>query len=90
MRTHSESSVTTLSTRTFVLQGSQKKKRKRKGMRKYLWEILVQEKKINNMGKEIHTQVQESQSPTQDKPKEKHANTHIINLMKIKHEDKNI
>lgn len=42
------------------------------------------------MGKEIHTQVQESQSPTQDKPKEKHANTHIINLMKIKHEDKNI
>ena len=41
------------------------------------------------MGKEIHTQVQESQNPTQDKSKEKHANTQIINLMKIKHKDKN-
>ena len=60
MRTHSESSVTTLSTRTFVLQGSQKNKRKRKGMRKYLWGILVKKNKIHNMGKEIHTQVQES------------------------------
>ena len=30
-----------------------------------------------NMGKEIVTQVQEAQSSTQDKPKEKHAKTHI-------------
>ena len=29
-----------------------------------------------NMGKEIATQVQEAQSPIQDKPKEKHAETY--------------
>ena len=29
-----------------------------------------------NMGREIATQVQEAQSPTQDKPKEKHAEAH--------------
>ena len=29
------------------------------------------------MGKEIATQVQEIQSPKQDKPKEKHPKTHI-------------
>ena len=28
------------------------------------------------MGKEIATQLQEAQSPIQDKPKEKHAKTH--------------
>jgi len=87
MRTHSESSVTTLSTRTFVLQGSQKNKRKRKGMRKYLWGILVKKKKSITWERRY---IPKSRNPTQDKPKEKHANTHIINLMKIKQEDKNI
>ena len=37
-------------------------------------EIIV--KNFPNMGKEIATQVQEAQSPIQDKPKEKHAETH--------------
>ena len=36
MRTLSETSGTTLNVPVFELQGSQKKKRKRKGLRKYL------------------------------------------------------
>ena len=40
-----------------------------------------------NMGKEIATQVQETQSPRHDKPKEKHAETHGNQMTKIK--DKN-
>ena len=34
------------------------------------------------MGKEIATQVQESQSPKQDKPKVKHPKTHINQINK--------
>ena len=45
-----------------------------KGPKKILEEIIV--KKFPNMGKEIATQVQEVQSPIEDKPKEKHAETH--------------
>ena len=37
-------------------------------------EIIVES--FLNMEKEIVTQVQEAQSPIQDKPKEKHAKTH--------------
>ena len=39
------------------------------------------------MGKEIATQVQESQSPKQDKPKVKHPKTHINQIKKIKHKE---
>ena len=35
-----------------------------------------------NMGKEIVNQVQEEQSPIQDKSKEKHAKTHINQTIK--------
>ena len=49
-------------------------KEKKKGSEKILEEITVQN--FPNMGKEIATQVQEAQSPRQDKPKEKHAETH--------------
>ena len=59
---------------TFELQGSQKKKRKRKGMRKIFKEIIVEN--LPNTEKEIVNQVQEAQSPTQDKPKEKQTKTH--------------
>ena len=45
-----------------------------KGPEKIFEEIIV--KNFPNMGKEIATQVQEAQSPRQDKPKEKHAETH--------------
>ena len=37
------------------------------------------------MEKEIVNQVQEAQSPIQDKPNEKHAKTHTIKLTKTKH-----
>ena len=37
------------------------------------------------MEKEIVNQVQEAQSPIQDKPKEKHAKAHTIKLTKTKH-----
>ena len=45
-----------------------------KGPEKIFEEIIV--KNFPNMGKEIGTQVQEAQSPRQDKPKEKHGETH--------------
>ena len=40
------------------------------------------------MGKEIATQVQETQSPKQYKPKEKHK-TNVNQLTKIKHKELN-
>ena len=45
-----------------------------KGPEKIFAEIIVEN--FPNMGKEIATQVQVVQSPIQDKPKEKHAETH--------------
>ena len=45
-----------------------------KGPEKIYEEITVET--FPNMRKEIATQVQETQSPRQDKPKEKHAKTH--------------
>ena len=44
--------------------------------RKKIFEEIIAEN-ISNTGKEIVTQVQEAQSSTQDKPKEKHAKTHV-------------
>ena len=40
------------------------------------------------MGKERVNQVQEAQSPIQDKPKEKHTEKHINQTKKIKHKEK--
>ena len=45
-----------------------------KGPKKIFEEIIVEN--FHNTGKEIATQVQEVQSPIQDKSKEKHAETH--------------
>ena len=45
-----------------------------KGPKKILEEIRVEN--FPNMGKEIASQVQEAESPIQDKPKEEHAETH--------------
>ena len=47
---------------------------KKKGHEKILEEIIVTN--LPNMGKEIATQVQETQSPKQDKPKAKHPKTY--------------
>ena len=50
------------------------RRRREKGSEKTFEEIIIEN--FLNMGKEIATQVQEAQSPRQDKPKEKHAETH--------------
>ena len=52
-----------------------RKKEREKGRKKIFEEIIAEN--ISNTGKEIVTQVQEAQSSTQDKPKEKHAKTNV-------------
>ena len=47
---------------------------KKKGYEKIFEEIIFEN--FPNMEKEIVNQVQEAQSPIQDKPKKKHAKTH--------------
>ena len=47
---------------------------KKKAHKKILKEIIAEN--FPKMGKEIITQVQETQSPKQDKPKAKHPKTH--------------
>ena len=42
------------------------------------------------MGKELVNQVQEAQSPRQDKPKEEHTETHHQQTGKIKDQDKTL
>ena len=54
--------------------GVREGKEREKGPKKIFEEIIVEN--FPNMGKEIATRVQEAQSPRQDKPKEKHAETH--------------
>ena len=51
-----------------------KEEEKKKGYEKIFEEIIVEN--FPNMEKEIVNQVQEAQSPIQDKPKEKHTKTH--------------
>ena len=51
-----------------------RRRREKKGNEKIFGEIIVEN--VPNMEKEIVNQVQEEQSPIQDKPKEKHAKTH--------------
>ena len=53
---------------------------KNKGHEKLLEEIIAEN--FPKMGKEIATQVQETQSPKQDKPKVKHPKTHINQIKK--------
>ena len=56
-----------------IIRGPEGEERER-GPKKIFKEIIV--KNFPNMGKEIATQVQEAESPSQDKPKEKHTKTH--------------
>ena len=53
---------------------------KKEDHEKILEEITVEN--FPKMGKEIASQVQESQSPKQDKPKVKHPKTHINQIHK--------
>ena len=55
--------------------GVPEEEEKNKGYDKIFEEIIVEN--FPNMEKEIVNQVQEEQSPIEDKPKEKHTETHI-------------
>ena len=66
--------------------GVSEEEEKEEGSKKIFEEILVEN--FPNMGKEIVNQVQEMQSPIQNKSKEKHAKTHINQLSKIKYKEK--
>ena len=54
--------------------GVPEEEEKKKWSQKIFEEIIVEN--FPNMGKEIVTQVQETQSPIQNKPQEKHTKTH--------------
>ena len=60
--------------------GVPEEKEKKKGTEKTFEGIIIE--KFPNMGKKIVNQVQEAQSPIQDKSKEKHAKTHINQTIK--------
>ena len=60
--------------------GVPEEEEKEEGSEKIFEEIIVEN--FPNMGREIATQVQEAQSPIQDKPKEKHTKTHINQTIK--------
>ena len=78
MRTVSETSGTTLNHQYSNYRGP--RRREKKWSEKIFEEIIVEN--FPNMGKEIVNQVQEVQSPIQDKSKEKHAKTHINQTIK--------
>ena len=61
---------------------------KKKDHEKILEEIIVEN--FPKMGKEIITQVQETQSPKQDKPKAKHPETYINQINKDQTQRTNI
>ena len=61
---------------------------KKKGYEKILEEVIVEN--FPKMVKEIATQVQETQSPKEDKPKAKHPKTHIIQIKKDQTQRTNI
>ena len=60
--------------------GVPEEEEKKKGSEKIFEEIIVEN--FPNMGKEIVNQVLSTESPIQDKPKEKHAKTHINQTVK--------
>ena len=60
--------------------GVPEEEEKKKGTEKILEEIIVEN--FPNMGKKIVNQVQEEQSPIQDKSKEKQTKTHINQTIK--------
>ena len=60
--------------------GVPEEEEKKKGSEKIFEEIIVEN--FPNMGKEVDNQVQEVQSPIQDKSKEKHAKTYINQTIK--------
>ena len=68
--------------------GAPEEEDKKTGHEKILEEITAEN--FPKMGKEIATQVQETQSPRQDKPKVKHPRHILIKLTKIKHKEQTL
>ena len=66
--------------------GVPEEEEKKKGTEKIFEEIIVEN--FPNVGKEIVNQVQEVQSPIQEKSKEKHARHILIKLPKIQYKEK--
>ena len=66
--------------------GVPQEEEKKKGYEKSFEEFIAEN--FPNMKKEIVNQVQEVQSPIQDKPKEKHTKHILIKLTKIKHKER--
>ena len=91
MKKASETFGTILNAPIFELLESQRKKKKRKALRKFFEEIIVEN--FPNMGKEIvkHKESPRStKSPLQVKPKEKHIETHINQANRDKAQRKKI
>ena len=65
-----------------------RRRRQEKGHEKILEEKVAEN--FPKMGKEVVTQVQETQSPKQDKPKVKHPMTHINQISKDQTQRTNI
>ena len=65
-----------------------RRRRQKKGHEKILEEIIVEN--FPKMGTEIATQLQETQSPKQDKPKAKHPKTHTNQINKDQTQRTNI
>ena len=68
--------------------GVQEEEDSKKDHEKILEDIIAEN--FPKMGKEIITQVQETQSPKQDKPKVKHPKTHISQINKDQTQRTNI
>ena len=68
--------------------GVPEEKTKKKSHEKILEDIIGEN--FPQMGKEIATQVQETQSPKHDKPKAKHPKTHINQINKDQKQRTNI
>ena len=62
------------------------KEEKKKVYEKIFQDIIL--KNFPNMGKRIVTQVQNSESPIQEKSKQKNAKTHINQTKRIKYKEK--
>ena len=87
MRTVSETSGTISNTPTFKLQGSQKKKRERKGVKKFLKRL--ESKFFPNTEQEIVNQIHEAQRvPYRINPRRNTPRHILIKLTKTKHKER--
>ena len=88
MRTILETSRTILNVTNIRIIGVPEEEDKKKDRETILEEIIVEN--LPKMGKKIVNQVQESQSPKQNKPKVKHPKKHINQINKDQTQRTNI